>query len=268
MMNEPHIPFRWMNLSNHEALKVRQILETTGGGWVAKKLNKRLSIPISIYLARWGVSPNHITLFNLILGILSGVLASFGDYGYLLAGGILFQWVSILDGCDGEVAKLNGKATRFGAWFDTVGDNLSFVVFVVGVTFGFYQKTHAYWVLALAEIALVSFAVLLSIMVSYLLRKQDGKASLTTYEKEVLNASLAGQTGWVATFMSRGKFLIKKDFFALLFSLLAVINFPQGIVFFAALGSGAVALILSVLTLKQWRVRKAALPRQITEISQ
>lgn len=256
-----------MNLSDHEALKVRQILEGTGGGWVAKKVNKRFSIPLSIYLARWGVTPNQITLINLLLGIVSGILASFGDYVYLLAGGILFQCVSILDGCDGEVAKLNGKATRFGAWFDTVGDNLSFVVFVVGVTFGFYQKTHAHWVIILAEIALVSFAVLLSIMVSYLLRNQDGKASLTTYEKEVLNTSIAGKTGWLATFMRRGKFLIKKDFFALLFSLLAIVNLPQGIVFFAALGSGAVALILSALTLKQWRARKAALPTRVSEIS-
>jgi phosphatidylglycerophosphate synthase len=267
MINEQNIPFRWMSLSRHEAQKVGQILEGANG-WVARNLNKRLSIPISIYLARWGVAPNQITFVNLLLGILSGILAAFGGYGHLLAGGLLFQWVSIMDGCDGEVAKLNGKATRFGAWFDTVGDNLSFVVFVVGVTFGFYHHTRAHWVMVLAEVALVSFAVLLCIMVSYLLRNQDGKASLTTYEKEVLNTTFAEKTGWFAIFVRRGKFLIKKDFFALLFSFLAVINLPQGIVFFAALGSGAVALILSVLTIKQWRFRKAQLPEQATELSQ
>jgi phosphatidylglycerophosphate synthase len=256
-----------MGLSSHERQKVRQILEGANG-WVARNLNKRCSIPISIYLARWGIAPNQITFINLIFGVLSGILAALGGYGHLLAGGLLFQWVSIMDGCDGEVAKLNGKATRFGAWFDTVGDNLSFVAFVVGVTFGFYRHTRAHWVMVLAEVALVSFAILLCIMVSYLLRNQDGKASLTTYEKEVFNNTFAEQTGWFATFVRRGKFLIKKDFFALLFSCLAIANLPQGIVFFAALGSGAVALILSVITLRQWRFRKADLPEQATELSQ
>lgn len=268
MFHERSIPFRWIRFRPGEVRHLRQILAHSGGGWIAKRFNKRISLPLSIYLARWGVTPNQITLFNLLLGILSGVLAARGGYGFLLAGGVLFQLVSILDGCDGEVATLNRKATRFGAWFDTVGDNLSFVAFVVGVTMGLYRETHSPWVLVLAETALVSFAILLSIMVSYLLRGHGGKASLITYEKEVLAARMEGQTGWKAAFVRKGKFLIKKDFFAFLFFLLALANFPQGIVFFAALGSGAVALILSALTIKQWRSEKAAVPPQVTEISQ
>jgi len=249
-------PLFLLKLSAKEAACCEQILSGTGGGWIARHINKRISMPASIYLARWGVTPNHITLVNLILGILAGVVASFGGYANLLAGGLLFQAVSIIDGCDGEVAKLNDRATRFGAWFDTVGDNLSFVIFIVGVTLGLYRETQALWIVYAAELTLVSFVLLLSIMISYLVQKKSDKASLVTYEQEVWGKTLDEEKNLWGAFLRYGRFLVKKDFFAFLFFALAVVNLPQAIVFFSALGSTAVALILSGMVIQKWRLKR------------
>jgi len=256
-MSQLPFPLKLLRLTASEQASSQKILQGTEA-WIARNINKRVSLPISIFLARLGIAPNQITFFNLLLGIVSGVIAAFGGYGNLLIAGLLFQLVSILDGCDGEVAKLNQKSTKFGAWFDTVADNLSFVVFITGVTFGLYQDTHAAWILDLARIALLSFAVLLSIMISYLIQAKNSSASLVTYEKEVVSAQAKKQSPLVAKAIHYGKFLVKKDFFAFLFFFLAIVNMPEGIVFFAALGTTAVAIVLSALAFKNRRVRKAS----------
>lgn len=242
-------PINLISLTPSERACCEKILANTGG-LVARHFNKRISLPISVFLARSGVTPNQITFFNLILGIFSGLLGSLGGYSHLLEAAFLFQIVSILDGCDGEVAKLNQKTTSFGAWFDTVGDNLAFVLFITGITLGLYRETQSVWIVYLAKLSLISFAILLCIMISYLIRNKNSTASLVTYDKEVVMVSAKKQKLWISRSINYGKLLVKKDFFTLLFLLMALLGYAQGIVIFAALGTTAVAIFLMVITFK------------------
>jgi hypothetical protein len=105
-------------------------------------------------------------------------------------------------------------------------------------------------------------------MIHYLLQKKHHSASLITYEKEVVSHSIRGRKALWAKAMAKGKFLVKKDFFAFLFLVLAAAKLPQGIVFFAALGTSAVAVVLSVLTLKKRRASRPAAVEQISEAAQ
>ncbi len=249
-------PLNLIKLKENEKLQCAKIISGTSGV-IAKHLNKRISLPISIYLHRWRITPNQITLVNLLLGLLAGlVAASGGSYWNVCIAGLLFQLVSILDGCDGEVAKLGNKSTRFGAWFDTFGDNLSFVMFITGVAYGLFQKTQAVWIVTLAKLSLVSFAILLSIMINYLVKQKNSKASLVTYEKEVVSSKKL-KNPIVAKLLYYGKFLVKKDFFAFLFFVLGVAGFAEAIVVFAAVGTSAVAIVLSFITLKNLKGKKA-----------
>ncbi|MBI4223369.1 MAG: CDP-alcohol phosphatidyltransferase family protein, partial [Deltaproteobacteria bacterium] len=81
-------------------------------GPVARHLNKRISLPISWQLAKWGVHPNWISAFNITLGWSTGFFTAQGTYPFYLLGGFLFQMASIFDGCDGEVAKLRGMTSK------------------------------------------------------------------------------------------------------------------------------------------------------------
>ena len=45
------------------------IIENTGG-YIAQKVNKRISLPISIRLAKTRIHPNYLTVFNMIIGVL------------------------------------------------------------------------------------------------------------------------------------------------------------------------------------------------------
>jgi phosphatidylglycerophosphate synthase len=258
-------PLNLIKLDKNERLQCAKIISGTGG-LIARHINKKISLPISIYLHRCQVTPNQITLFNLLLGLLAGLVAACGgDYWNVCIAGILFQLASIFDGCDGEVAKLGDKSTRFGAWFDTLGDNLSFVLFITGVAYGLFLKTQAVWIVDLAKLSLVSFAVLLSIMISYLVKQKSSAASLVTYEKEVVSTKKL-KNPIIAKLLYYGKFLVKKDFFAFLFCLLAMTGFAEAIVVLAALGTTAVALVLSFITIKSSKAKKAIVDKSLEPV--
>ena len=76
--------------------------------------------------------------------------------------GLVIQLSSIVDGCDGEVARLKFKSSKFGGWFDTILDRYADTAIVAGVSFG-YWLAHPHAVVWLGAI----FALTGFIMASY-----------------------------------------------------------------------------------------------------
>jgi CDP-L-myo-inositol myo-inositolphosphotransferase len=62
-----------------------------------------------------------------------------------LFAGILIQLGSILDGCDGEVARLTFSKSRFGAWLDTLLDRYGDAAVATGITVGFWRVHPSPW---------------------------------------------------------------------------------------------------------------------------
>jgi CDP-L-myo-inositol myo-inositolphosphotransferase len=58
-----------------------------------------------------------------------------GGYINLAIGAIMTQISSIVDGCDGEIARLKFAATDFGGWFDAVLDRYADAFLLFGLTF-------------------------------------------------------------------------------------------------------------------------------------
>jgi len=82
--------------------------------------------------ARLGLSPNHWTLLSIVF-----VAAAFwflAKEQFLLAGGLFLVSV-FLDIVDGAVARATGKATRRGAYLDTIMDRYVEGVIVFGLLF-------------------------------------------------------------------------------------------------------------------------------------
>jgi CDP-L-myo-inositol myo-inositolphosphotransferase len=105
----------------HARRLLRTSLRRSGDGPVARFLNRRVSIPISWVLAPLRPSPNLLSLLAFAVGIVSAALLATGEG---LLGGIMAQMCSILDGVDGEVARLTVGAGPRGALFDGVLDRL------------------------------------------------------------------------------------------------------------------------------------------------
>jgi len=81
-------------------------------GPVSKYLNRPISVLISKQLVKFKITPNQISIISFLLSVLAAGLFIPANYSYLIAGGILAQFASIIDGCDGEVARLKFKTSK------------------------------------------------------------------------------------------------------------------------------------------------------------
>ncbi len=79
------------------------------------------------------VHPNQVTTVSLVLGASSGALFFLG---YTISAVIVYQLCMVLDWVDGKVARLTGKTSAFGAFYDGLVNHLVYIFNVIGLGFG------------------------------------------------------------------------------------------------------------------------------------
>ena len=104
-------------------------------GWVSVHINRKLSLAVTRRIVGTGVTPNAVTLVANGIGFLGVWLVFRSTWVGLLAGALLVQLQSVLDGVDGEIARLRFLSSRLGEWLDNVLDD--FVNIGFGVALGF-----------------------------------------------------------------------------------------------------------------------------------
>jgi phosphatidylglycerophosphate synthase len=107
--------------------------------WLNRPISQRLTLLI---LAIPGVRPVHVTIVNAALAIIMFVVLLTGGHTGLLAGGILFQVASIIDGVDGEMARATFRASAAGATMDSVVDIATNLLFVAALTVNLALRDH------------------------------------------------------------------------------------------------------------------------------
>ena len=122
-----------------EPTALRDLVRATakpGDGIVSRWLNRPISQRISAFVLRHmpGVRPSHATAVVAAVGIAMMACLMFGGAGGLVAGGILFHVASVLDGVDGELARVGYRSSAAGRALDTRVDMLSNIGYFVGVT--------------------------------------------------------------------------------------------------------------------------------------
>ena len=123
---------------------------------------KQLVNLIAKGLIRIGVSPNLATIIMLSFSVLS--FLSLVILRNLLYFSILVFITGIMDGCDGAIARLTSKSTKFGGFFDSFMDRLSEFFIFLGLLI--FSKDELLWnFFDMKLIIFISF--LISIMISY-----------------------------------------------------------------------------------------------------
>ena len=138
---------------------LRKELTKPEDGLVSRYLNRPVSTRISImaYRRSFRIEPLTVTLVSFILGLSASLLLAMRVF---ILGGLLVQLASIIDGVDGELARLYRKATPWGGYLDSVLDRISDVAIVAGLTLsspiidGF---TLLFAILAAANVIFVSY---------------------------------------------------------------------------------------------------------------
>jgi CDP-L-myo-inositol myo-inositolphosphotransferase len=149
----------WIDIDNCKSLKqakkiISKSLVKKNDGPISKILNRKISLRISSYLVKTNINPNFITVITFLVSLLSAFFFSIGHYYYTLIGGLLAQFSSIIDGCDGEIARLKFKQSNYGAWFDSVLDRYADAFILFGMTYGYFALNSNYFIWPLSFIAL------------------------------------------------------------------------------------------------------------------
>lgn len=109
-------------------------------GPLAHWLDRRISLQLSRWIvAHTGLRPNHITLLGTTIGLIASALLGVGAYATGIAGTLLFLCATIIDGCDGEVARMKFLDSPFGQKLDVTTDNLVHVTIFLGLAAGMYR---------------------------------------------------------------------------------------------------------------------------------
>ena len=131
----------WIDIDHDKALKnakslLIEQLEKDTDGPISKIFNRPISTRISELLVKTRITPNRISLLSFIIAVFAGLFFCAGEYLYLVVGGILAQFSSIIDGCDGEIARLKFEETQYGGWFDAVLDRYADALIIFGMAQG------------------------------------------------------------------------------------------------------------------------------------
>lgn len=116
-------------------------------------------------LARTPVTPNAITVFGLVVTAAAAYVIATGG---LFWGGVILLAGSALDALDGELARMTGRVSVFGAFLDSSIDRAQEGLLFMGLALYYHSVPNA-WGVALSFLALIG-----SYMVSYTRARAEG----------------------------------------------------------------------------------------------
>ena len=104
--------------------QIFQGLARNANNFFARYVDRSMSRALSRRLARTSVTPNQITWFSILLGIVGSLMLLHPSYLAGALGSFLFFASTVIDGCDGEIARLKFQESPWGAKLDVIGDNI------------------------------------------------------------------------------------------------------------------------------------------------
>ena len=105
------------------------------------RFNRRISLPISIALLPTPLTANQLSVMLVVLGFWAARLFAAGHYWSGVLAGFLSLAASVLDGCDGEIARLKYQESALGCWIETFGDYSYYIAIFIGLTIGAVRQT-------------------------------------------------------------------------------------------------------------------------------
>ena len=105
-----------------------------------------------------GVNPNFLTFIGFGINLMAEYLFA---YGYFRWAGLTIILAGLFDMTDGRVARLEGRVTPFGGFYDSVMDRYSDLCLLIGLVI-YYGRINRFQYVSLVAVAMIG-----SVMVSY-----------------------------------------------------------------------------------------------------
>lgn len=162
-----------------------------GDSVLMRMLDRRLSQALTRRLMRTPVTPNQITLLSAAVGLSGAFLLAQPSWVLQVLGSLLFLLSTILDGCDGEIARLTFQESEFGAKLDVIMDNVVHLFLFPSIALGLYRRTHDTLYFVLGGLALGGIVISMAVYLPYLWRRQKVHSSLARLHEHLASRDFA-----------------------------------------------------------------------------
>jgi choline kinase/phosphatidylglycerophosphate synthase len=159
---------------------IKTAIKGTGDGFISRHLNRKVSTWISERIVE-RATPNQMTVVTFILGITSALTTFIS----LPLAGILYQFSSILDGVDGELARAGLRTSKLGGYIDSLLDRYVDGSFLALLAYASLKEPIWYLVALLALFG--------SVMVSYSTERFKGAFCRDAYAEVPVLRKLPGK---------------------------------------------------------------------------
>ena len=243
-----HLPITDDEAIEEASSRLWQACRKPEDGIIAQLLNRHISIAISKRLVATSIGPNHVTALTFFLGVAAAVAAAGGGYlGFLLAG-LIYQTNSVIDGVDGELARVRYEFSFLGEWLDTISDDLADLFFYIGLGIGAWHTMAPPSFLPDTTWLLLGLSAatgkLLSMVVYYRWLIANGRGDLLAFQWSFEDSS--DETGSpLQRLLSSTRYLFRKDFIVFAAMLCAIAGALPYLLF--ALAPGNLIVAASVL---------------------
>lgn len=175
-------------------------------GIVSQLVNRPISQAITRLLLRFpGVTPFHATTVSALFAVAMIGALVFGGAPGLLAGGVLFQLASIVDGVDGEIARATFRSSEKGAMVDSMVDAATNVGFLAGLNINL-------WIQGNGLVAIAGSAGLGMMALGLFLIGQRARRSDDAFTFDGVKSHFQAHRSWLSQMLI---WLTMRDFFAL-----------------------------------------------------
>ncbi len=191
------------DISNVEKSLYHGLIKETDG-FMARHLNRKISLAITRQLINTSLTPNQMSLISIGIGLMGALLLSFPIISLQVFGALLFLLHSITDGCDGELARLKYMESRWGGLLDYWGDNIVHAAVFLGIGLAWKKATGLMIALWCSGFAIAGSLLTAGLVYAMTMRsgKDDGPVYTSTSRK-------GKKDRWViiADFLSRRDFI-------------------------------------------------------------
>jgi phosphatidylglycerophosphate synthase len=122
-------------------------------GFMSRHVERKISLAITRRLVNTRITPNVMTIASVGIGLFGAFFFAVPRTSSHVLGALLFWLHSVLDGCDGELARLKFAESRWGGLIDFWGDNAVHSAVFTAIAAGDYAREPRRAPLALAASA-------------------------------------------------------------------------------------------------------------------
>src|SRR5205085_5032830 len=129
-----------------------------------RHFERKLSMAVTRRLVETAATPNMMTVVSAAIGLAGAACFLSAAPAWQLTGALVFLAHSILDGCDGELARLKFLESRYGAMLDFWGDNVVHILVFGCMSVGWSVATGSALPLLLGVAAIGAVAVATAVL--------------------------------------------------------------------------------------------------------